>query len=462
MALQRVLDDDLLAIKSVVTFYDSSDAVKPHEFSNFAAQLLENDSSMRSLLWAPRIKQPQRAAFESEARLNGLPDFKIVEDRDDAPLEASRREECYPVYYIEPQKEFAALRGYDLDSVPACQEAMQTARDTGELASTPEIILPGEAKQRPKQWIFLPVYEKKAALEAKAALNSVEKRRQSLQGFAAGTLSVGGIVGESFKTLMPVGIDLYIFNGPTAPKAEILHFHASRIYSADYHAVDLDEMLRQASMSLSDSLDIAGQKWTVLCIPSPQFISARITWQPWVTGTGCLLLTGLLASYLLTIAVRNEKTAHLAAILAATNQKLKYEIIDRRIAEELSQRENAKLSAMISAMEEGVVFADADNAIVEINNYLCQFVGKTREEIVGKRIEDFHSLELLNKILAHIEKFRKEVVAGPFVLQRPLGGKEVILRMQPIYRGRKIRRRPAEHNRCLRTRRGPPPGRSRQ
>jgi PAS domain S-box-containing protein len=187
-------------------------------------------------------------------------------------------------------------------------------------------------------------------------------------------------------------------------------------------------------MSLSDTLDIAGQKWTVVCIPSAEFISAMTTWQPWVVGTGSLLLSGLLAFYLLTIAVRNAKTARLADMLAATNQQLKCEIIDRKFAEEISQRENAKLSAMISAMEEGVVFADADNTIVEINNYLCNFLGKSREEKLGKRIEDLHQDEHLEEILSQIEKFRKEVVASPLVLQRPLGGKEVILRMQPIFR----------------------------
>ena len=85
-------------------------------------------------------------------------------------------------------------------------------------------------------------------------------------------------------------------------------------------------------------------------------------------------------------------------------------------------------------MEEGVVFADAGNTIVEINNYLCNFMGKAREDILGKRIEDLHSGENSGKILSQIEKFRKEIVTSPLVLQRPLGGKEVMFRMQPIYR----------------------------
>ncbi len=90
---------------------------------------------------------------------------------------------------------------------------------------------------------------------------------------------------------------------------------------------------------------------------------------------------------------------------------------------------------MISGMEEGVVFADADNAIVEINDYLCRFLGTPRADIVGKRIEDLHSGTVLETVMAQIDRFRKAADSAPYVLQRPLGNAEVILRMQPIYRG---------------------------
>ena len=59
-------------------------------------------------------------------------------------------------------------------------------------------------------------------------------------------------------------------------------------------------------------------------------------------------------------------------------------------AEEACRREAAKLQAMISGMEEGVVFADADNRIVEINDCFCRFVGKPRNELLGKQLEDLH------------------------------------------------------------------------
>ena len=428
MALKKILDTDFQAINSVGSFYDGSDNVERRKFTIFAVPLVENNASMSSLQWVPCVKQPQRAAFESDAGLNGLPGFKIVEADKGALVAVPQREEYYPIFYIEPRKNHAALIGYDLGSIPAYLQAMRKARDTGKLVSSPEIVLPGENKLRPELRVFLPIYEKKASL------NGVEDRRKHLQGFVVETLLIGGIVEESFKTLMPTGIDIYLFEGRIPTRAEILHYHPSRIRSADYHPVDLEKAIRQGIMSFSDTLDIAGQKWTVVCIPSAEFISARTTWQPWVVGTGCLLLSGLLAFYLLTIAVRNAKTARLVDMLAATNQQLEREVADRGIAEEISQRENAKLSAMISAMEEGVVFADADNNIVEINNYLCNFVGKPREEILGKRIEDLHQGENLEKILFRINQYRNAILPNPIVLQRPLGGKEVILRMQPIYR----------------------------
>jgi PAS domain S-box-containing protein len=111
-----------------------------------------------------------------------------------------------------------------------------------------------------------------------------------------------------------------------------------------------------------------------------------------------------------------------------------HDLTIRKHAEEAVRRETAKLSAMIAGMDEGIVFANADNVIVEINDYLCRFVGKPRAEIVGQRIEDIHHGKVLETVLAQIGRFRETRNCAPHVLQRPLGHAEVILRMQPIYR----------------------------
>jgi len=109
------------------------------------------------------------------------------------------------------------------------------------------------------------------------------------------------------------------------------------------------------------------------------------------------------------------------------------DITDRKVAEEMAHKETSKLSAMISGMEEGVIFADTDNVIIEVNDYFCSFVGKKRDEILGKELEELHSDEVMDKIQNQISSFRDGTDRRPIVKQRPLGGAEVILRVQPIY-----------------------------
>ena len=104
-------------------------------------------------------------------------------------------------------------------------------------------------------------------------------------------------------------------------------------------------------------------------------------------------------------------------------------------AEEAAKKEMVKLSSMISGMQEGIVFADTENRIVEVNNYFCAFVGKERQEILGKRLEDLHSGEILQKVMSHINGFRRNAGSNAVVIQRPLGDAELIFRVQPIYRG---------------------------
>ena len=110
------------------------------------------------------------------------------------------------------------------------------------------------------------------------------------------------------------------------------------------------------------------------------------------------------------------------------------DVTDRRQADQAIRRESAKLAAMISGMEEGVVFADARGVIVEANDYICRLAGKSRQELVGRTMEELHVPVLMTKITALIEKFRMNPGSPAWVVQRPLGEREMILRVQPIYR----------------------------
>ena len=110
------------------------------------------------------------------------------------------------------------------------------------------------------------------------------------------------------------------------------------------------------------------------------------------------------------------------------------DITEQKRAEDLLRREAAKLSTMIAGMEEGVVFANATNQVVEVNDCLCRFVGQSRPEIVGKRLDDLHFGDVQSQLPDIVTSFRQRADARPVVIQQPIGEAEVLLRVQPIYR----------------------------
>jgi PAS domain S-box-containing protein len=110
------------------------------------------------------------------------------------------------------------------------------------------------------------------------------------------------------------------------------------------------------------------------------------------------------------------------------------DITARREAQEALEREMAKLAAMISAMDEGVVFADADGYIIEVNRSFAQLMGKRRSEILGEPISRFHSSEVADRVQRLLDRFRSEVDSPAVTFERGVGGAELMFRIQPIYR----------------------------
>jgi len=115
-------------------------------------------------------------------------------------------------------------------------------------------------------------------------------------------------------------------------------------------------------------------------------------------------------------------------------------ILESKPIEELKQiedelrREMAKFKAMISVMEEGVAFVDKRNRITEINNFFCKFMDMPSNAVVGKRLEEIHPQKIHGRIREIVFNFRTILHSPPIVIQRQLKGKEVMMRIQPVYR----------------------------
>jgi two-component system sensor histidine kinase/response regulator len=110
------------------------------------------------------------------------------------------------------------------------------------------------------------------------------------------------------------------------------------------------------------------------------------------------------------------------------------DITARKAAEEALQKEAAKLSALISGMEEGLLMVDADDRIFEVNDYFLKLTGRRREELLGRSIQELHSGLVTREIDEILKRFKSEHACQTIVKQRPIANLEVVLRIQPIYR----------------------------
>jgi two-component system sensor histidine kinase/response regulator len=109
------------------------------------------------------------------------------------------------------------------------------------------------------------------------------------------------------------------------------------------------------------------------------------------------------------------------------------DISDRKLAIELAEKQHSRLSSMIAGMEEGVVFADADDLIVEVNDYFCTLTQRRRNDVFGQKLTTLHG-EGFEELQDVVSRFRKHLQIKAEVFECSLNDAEVILRVQPIFR----------------------------
>ena len=108
--------------------------------------------------------------------------------------------------------------------------------------------------------------------------------------------------------------------------------------------------------------------------------------------------------------------------------------IERFSASEATEREAAKLRAMIADMEEGVLFADADDLITEINDFFVRVAQVDRDDILGKPLWEFDLGEIQGRLREIIAAMKARPGHPAESISYSVWGMDVILRVQPVYR----------------------------
>jgi two-component system sensor histidine kinase/response regulator len=101
--------------------------------------------------------------------------------------------------------------------------------------------------------------------------------------------------------------------------------------------------------------------------------------------------------------------------------------------EDLPERETAKFLGMISEMEEGVLYLDKDNRMMQVNASFLNFFNKRKTDIITKNLLDVDFGLSREEIKKHISLFRNLTQSSHTVLDKTVNGRNSVIRLQPIY-----------------------------
>lgn len=300
LALSRGIELSINEIEALGALFDSSEVVERKEFALFAGKQLPKSPYIQALEWIPRVADRERAEYEERARRDGLAGFQITERKTQGVMvRADRREEYFPVYFVEPYEGNETAVGFDLASDATRLEALNRSRDSGSVVATARITLVQETGEQFGFLIFRPVYSNGTLP------GTVDDRRRNLAGFALGVLRVGDLVKKSLSYLEPQDIDIYIFDDSAPEDKRFLFSHPPRNHGFDTE-LPAEHDLR-AGMHYARKIDVADRKWLVLCKPSAGHVSAGTAWQPWGVLGGGIFLTVLLTAYIGLVLDRTEQ-----------------------------------------------------------------------------------------------------------------------------------------------------------
>jgi CHASE1-domain containing sensor protein len=273
--------DDL---RTLQRFFEASNGVTRRQFRMLTGPMLLNRRFVHAFEWLPAVPASGRSAYEAEARLDGLLQYRFWEAAaDGAPREVSPRRGYAPIHYMEPPN--AAALGFDVASDPARWATAEKARDTGSIAASPPFQLLEDARGTP------PAVALYAPLYAEGDPGSAAERRRSIAGFVLAIVRVSPLV-EGAASAAGAGLGFTLHDRGAGGKSPLI---ATR-------PPDAAALPRRAGLHADFSVPFEGRKWDLSVFALPR------TFLPAKRGAIEVASLGALAALLLFVTATSLRT----------------------------------------------------------------------------------------------------------------------------------------------------------
>jgi diguanylate cyclase (GGDEF)-like protein len=407
--VQREMEDNFGVLRVVRAYFESARDEGPDAFDKFASQTTASYRSLRSLEWAPRVRDPDRLAFEARLRTLSRSSTGIVMGSPGTRLtRVPYQSEYYPIQYICSWNRDAPFAGYDVTASPATAAAVKRAITTGEPSSTGKLKLWEKTGDGYGVTTFLAVYD------APDQGKSPEWREQHCRGVVISTLQTGELLAAALRNFSERSIRTYVFDFSAAGPRQLLYVHPSSPMALASDATYSPESLLQEKLVYAQQLPAGGREWQIICVGSESTATGP-NWQPVVFLLCALAVTAAAALYL-------HMISRYTRYLATTNVDLLNQVQDRqRAQDELAyQAFHDPLTGLPNRRQFGQCFNEAIEQAKQTQESLALFY------------VDLDGFKLINDTLGHAvgdsvlktvaERFTQSVGKGDVVART--GGDE--------------------------------------
>ena len=311
-SLQRSIHDHMTVLVAIGALYDANDHVDRGQFTRFVSPLLRRHRGIQALEWAPRIVDSERDAWEQAIRAEGFEDFRITERSATGEMvSALRRNEYFPVTYLQPSRGNDQAFGYDVGSTPSRRAALDQAAMTGRLVASAPVTLVQEAGGQRGLLVFLAKY--------RSGVRTPAERQQAPAGFILGVFRLGDLVAAAMSDLHWAHIDTVVSDVTVPLHPQVLVQHGSLSPVGDEPCEAVERLSRELTFGM------AGRTWRVTSTSSRKFLLAHRSQLRQSIVAGGLLVTGVVAGCVLVLIGR---TARVERVVATRTRDLS--VISRR------------------------------------------------------------------------------------------------------------------------------------
>lgn len=359
VALEKSISTHINVLRSLGRFYAASNRVDRTEFRTFVANLLDNFQGIQALGWDPQITFSERATFEETLKQEGYLNAQISERDDQNQIMVAKNRPVYvPVSFIEPYKGNENALGYDVYSDTLRHDAIDRARDTGEIATTGRITLVQEHGNQYGILAFLPVFRNGLPHQ------SLEERRDNISGYAVAVFRGGDIVNTALKDLNKKGLSYRLIDD-SAPSSEQLIFSSDQQQLKSSIPQENGFFGRNFSLVSSLAIPVGGRLWHFEVAPTEDYFAFHRSDNAWLILLVGLLMTSMVGAF---------------AIVASGRGSTLRRLVEERTA--LLAQSEARFRSTFEAVPIGIAEISLDGYFLTVNQGWCDIFGYSRDELL--------------------------------------------------------------------------------